>query len=307
MSMDIDKRNGEVCYNDENHTYWDENGNYISVTTLIGKYCQPFDKEFWSGYKALEKLLGKEDFKMEKKMLLETKKINLKYYIDMYNITENDFNREQQKVLDDWQKSNEEACERGTKIHAELENLFTSKKETDLKKFGIGGKFRVNTNKSLEDANLDLLDIENGVFPEYLVYRQSEDGILKIAGQIDLLVKEGNNIYIIDYKSNKKIDEKSYYNQQLKKYDMMKYPLNNLMDCNLLHYSMQLSTYAWMIQKLNPNFKIAGLKIIHYPHEGGVKEYEVNYLKNEVERMLKDYKKHIILDKRKNARKPIEF
>ena len=240
-------------------------------------------------------------------MLLETKKINLKYYIDMYNITENDFNREQQKVLDDWQKSNEEACERGTKIHAELENLFTSKKETDLKKFGIGGKFKVNTNKSLEDANIDLLDIENGVFPEYLVYRQSEDGVLKIAGQIDLLVKEGNNIYIIDYKSNKKIDEKSYYNQQLKKYDMMKYPLNNLMDCNLLHYSMQLSTYAWMIQKLNPNFKIAGLKIIHYPHEGGVKEYEINYLKNEVERMLKDYKKSIILDKRKNARKPIEF
>lgn len=305
--MKVDKNNGNVKYSDEEHVYWDDNGKYISVTTLIGKYCQPFDKDFWSAYKALEKLLGKDNFKMEKKMLLETRKVNLKYYIDMYNITEKDFNREQQNVLDDWQKANEEACERGTKIHSELEEMFTSKKETDLKKFGFGGKFVVNTNATLENANLNLLDIENGVFPEYLVYRQSEDGILKLAGQIDLLIKEGNNIYIIDYKSNRKIEEKSFYNQALKQYEMMKYPLNNLYDCNLLHYTMQLSTYAWMIQKLNPNFKISGLKIIHYAHDNSVKEYDVNYLKNEVERMLKDYKKSLILDKRKNARKPIEF
>ena len=305
--MKVDKNNGDVKYSDEEHVYWDDDGKYISVTTLIGKYCQPFDKDFWSAYKALEKLLGKEDFKMEKKMLLETKKVDLKYYMDMYNISENDFNREQQKVLDDWQKTNEEACERGTKIHADLENMFISKKTTDLKKFGIGGKFEVNTNKSLENANLNLLDIENGVFPEYLVYRKSNDGVLKLAGQVDLLVKEGNNITIIDWKTNKKIDEKSYYNQQTKKYDMMKYPLNNLYDCNLLHYTMQLSTYAWMVQKLNPEFKIVGLKIIHYGHDGGVKEYDLNYLKDDVERMLKDYKKSLILDSRKNARKPIEF
>lgn len=305
--MNVDKSNGNVMYNDENHIYWDDNGKYISVTTLIGKYCQPFNKEFWSGYKALEKLLSKEDFKMEKKMLLETKKIDLKYYIDMYNITENDFNKEQQAVLDNWQKENEIACERGTKIHAELEGMFTSKKTTDLKRFGIGGKFEVNTNKSLEDSHISLLDVENGVFPEYLIYRQSNDGILKVAGQVDLLVKEGNNIYIIDYKTNRKLDEKSYYNPQLKKYDMMKYPLNNLMDCNMMHYAMQLSTYAWMVQKLNPNFRIAGLKIIHYTHDGSVTEHELTYYKDEVERMLKDYKKSMILDKRKNARKPIEF
>lgn len=305
--MNIDKSNGNVKYADKEHVYWDDNGKYISVTTLINKYCQPFDKNFWSGYKALEKLLSKDDFKMEKKMLLETKKIELKYYIDMYNITENDFNREQQKVLDTWQKENEIACERGTKIHAELENMFISKKVTDLKKFGIGGKFEVNTNKSLEDSNTNLLDIEFGVFPEYLIYRNSNDGILKVAGQVDLLIKEGDYITIIDHKTNKKLDEKSYYNPQLKKYDMMKYPLNNLMDCNMMHYAMQLSTYAWMVQKLNPNFKIKTLKIFHYAHDGSVTEHEVPYLKNEVERMLKDYKKSLILEKRKNARKPINF
>lgn len=198
--MEIDKRNGNVKYNDANHVYWDDNGRYISVTTLINQLSQPFDKDFWSAYKALEKILTKDQFKIEKKNLLETRKIDLKYLMDMYEFSENDFNKAQQDILDDWQKKNIESCERGTKIHAELEHSFTKKKETDLKKFGLGGKFLVNTNKTLENNNLELLDIEKGVFPEYLIYRTSSDGKFKLAGQIDLLIKDGNDIYIYDYK-----------------------------------------------------------------------------------------------------------
>jgi len=55
--MKIDKKNGNVNYNDEEHVYWDENGNYISVTTLIGKYENEYDKDFWSSYKALQEIL----------------------------------------------------------------------------------------------------------------------------------------------------------------------------------------------------------------------------------------------------------
>lgn len=198
--MEIDKRNGNVKYNDANHVYWDDNGRYISVTTLINQLSQPFDKDFWSAYKALEKILTKDQFKIEKKNLLETRKIDLKYLMDMYEFSENDFNKAQQDILDDWQKKNIESCERGTKIHAELEHSFTKKKETDLKKFGLGGKFLVNTNETLGNNNLELLDIEKGVFPEYLIYRTSSDGKFKLAGQIDLLIKDGNDIYIYDYK-----------------------------------------------------------------------------------------------------------
>lgn len=198
--MEIDKRNGNVKYNDENHVYWDDDGKYISVTTLIDQFSQPFDKDFWSAYKALEKILTKDQFKMEKKNLLDTRKIDLKYLMDMYEFSENDFNGTQQDILDDWQKQNMESCERGTKIHAELEHSFTRKKETDLKKFGLGGKFLVNTNETLGKNNLELLDIEKGVFPEYLIYRNSDDGKFKLAGQIDLLIKDGDDIYIYDYK-----------------------------------------------------------------------------------------------------------
>ena len=86
--MKVDKQNQNVCYNDEKHMYWDENGVYVSVTTLIGKFCQDFDKDFWSGYKALEKMLSAEEFKAEKSQLLKTHKINLKYFYDTY-----DFNK----------------------------------------------------------------------------------------------------------------------------------------------------------------------------------------------------------------------
>ena len=77
--MQIDKRNGNVCFNDENHKYFDvndESKQYISVTTLIDRYGQEFNKDFWSAYKALEKLLSKDAWQLEKKSLLASKKCN---------------------------------------------------------------------------------------------------------------------------------------------------------------------------------------------------------------------------------------
>lgn len=305
--MKVDKQNQNVCYNDEMHLYWDENGKYVSVTTLIGKFCQDFDSNFWSGYKALEKLLSAEEFKIEKSQLQKTHKIDVKYFCDMYGFTVNDFNKAQQDILDGWAKTNAESCERGSKIHSELENKYLSKGQCDMKKFGLGGRFEVNTNKSLMDKNTDILKIDRGVFPEYLIYRNSPDGKFKLAGQIDLLIKDGNDIYIIDYKTNKKLDDKSFFDSRTKKCVMMKYPMNNLMDCNKMHYTLQLSTYAWMLQKLNPEFVIKKLMLIHYDHQGNVTEHELEYLKDDVERMCKFYKKQSMLETLKASRRPIEF
>lgn len=301
--MKIDKRNGNVCFNDEMHKYFDindENKQYISVTTLIGKYEQEFDKSFWSSYKALEKLIPKDSWTMEKKSLLASKKFN-KDILDLYNISENDFNKAQQDILDEWDKNNKEACERGTKIHADLENSFyKAGKNVTLQKFGIGGKFECK--KDYSD-----LDLEYGVYPEYLIYRESDDGVLKIAGQVDLIVKSGNDIWIIDHKSNKKIDLTSGFDTKTKSNTKMKYPLNNLQDCNFYHYTLQLSTYAWMLQKINPNFVIKDLILNHYDHEGNNTLYHCEYLKHDVEKMLYHYKKNLILEQQRNKRKRIEY
>lgn len=300
--MKIDKQNRNVCYNDFHHCYWnmDDNEKYISVTTLIHQFTQPFDKNFWSAYKALEKLIPKENWIIEKKSLLNSKKLD-KSIFDLYDISENDFNKIQQDILDSWDEENRKSCERGTKIHLDIENSFyKNPKNISLQKFGIGGKFECRKDYSE-------LDLEYGVYPEYLVYRESEDGILRIAGQVDLIVKSGNEITICDWKTNKKIDQKSFYNTKTRSSAKMKYPLNNLDDVNFYHYTMQLSTYAWMLQKINPNFIIKDLILVHFDHNDKQTVYHCEYLKSEVEKMLYFYKKQIILEKQKEKRKRIEY
>lgn len=301
--MQIDKQNGNVCFNDLNHCYFDvndESKRYISVTTLIGRYEQEFDKNFWSSYKALEALLPKESWQIEKKSLLNIKKFN-KDILDIYNIPELDFNKKQQEILDEWDRKNKESCERGTKIHSEIENSFYKKgKDISLQKFGIGGKFECK--KDYSD-----LDLEYGVYPEYLIYRESDDGILRIAGQIDLIIKQGNEITLVDHKTNKEIKKKAGFNAQTKSTSKMKYPLNNLDDTNFWHYTLQLSTYAWMLQKINPNFVIKDLILNHYDHNGNNTLYHCEYLKHDVEKMLAHYKKEIILEQKRSSRKRIEY
>ena len=300
--MKIDKQNGNVAFENSSHTYWNVNDNerYVSVTTLIHRYTQEFDKDFWSSYKALEKLLPKDSWNIEKKSLLNSKKFN-RELLDTYNISENDFNKVQQEILDSWEEENRKSCERGTKIHEEIEHSFyNSPHNISLQKFGLGGKFECKKDYSE-------LDLEYGVYPEYLIYRESDDGILRIAGQVDLIVKSGNEITIIDHKTNKKIDQKSGFDSISKSNFKMKYPLNNLMDCNFYHYTLQLSTYAWMLQKINPNFVIKDLILNHYDHNGNNTLYHCEYLKKDVEKMLYHYKKELILEKQRSKRKRIEY
>lgn len=295
--------NGNMAFEEDAHIYYDvtqPEKKFISVTTLIEKFGQPFDKDFWSAYKALEKLLSKSDFDIEKKSLLNTKKFN-KTILEAYDIDENLFNKEQQAILDTWDEENRRSCERGTKIHAELENSFYKKgKDIDLSKYQIGGKFECRKDHTA-------LDLENGVYPEYLISRVSADGKLCIAGQIDLLIKKGNKIIIGDWKTNKEIKMKSFFDKNTRSTVKMKFPLNHLDDVNYWHYTLQLSTYAWMIQKLNPEFEIEDLVLVHFDHNDNMTVYHLEYLKDEVERMLAFYKKSSILEENRKRRQRIEY
>ena len=301
--FEITKRNGNIAFEEKAHRYWDvtdPSKKFTSVTTIIEKFGQPFDKEFWSAYKALEKLLSADAWKIEKPSLLKSKKFD-KSLLELHDISENDFNREQQAILDSWDEENRKSCERGTKIHADFENSFYKKKKNiDISKFQIGGKFECR--KDYTD-----LDLENAVYPEYLIHRVSPDGKLCIAGQIDLLVKKGNNIIIGDYKTNKEIKMKSFFDSKTKSSVKMKFPLNNLDDVNYWHYCLQLSTYAWMLQKLNPDFIIEDLVMIHIDHKDKMTIYHLPYLKTEVEKMLAFYKKQLQLDESARKRKRIEY
>lgn len=303
IDFKIDKQNGNIGFNEEHHKYvdlTDPSIKFTSVTTMIEEFGQPFDKDFWSAYKALEKLLDADSWKLEKKSLLSTKKFD-PVLLELHNISENDFNKTQQGILDEWAEKNRQSCERGTKIHAELENSFyKKKKDINLSKYQIGGKFECQKDRTS-------LDLENAVYPEYLIHWNSPSGKLHIAGQIDLLVKKGNSIVIGDWKTNDKIETKSYFDSKNRSSVKMKFPLNNLDDCNYYHYCLQLSTYAYIIESYSSDFTIEDLVLVHFDHNDNMTVYHLPYLKKEVERMLSFYEKEHLLAERRLKNKRIEY
>ena len=190
----VDKETKDVIYSDEQHVYIDKHDaqKYISVTTLISKYENPFDVFFWSSYKTCEKLLSKEVFLVLKETLLATKKWN-DSMITKVGLDPIIFEKTRLEIQQGYDNERKKSCERGTKIHSEFEELYYKSEKQDLKKFGLGGVFTCK--KGYYE-----LDLEKGVYPEFLISLKSSDGILRVAGQIDLLIKDGNDIYIYDYK-----------------------------------------------------------------------------------------------------------
>ena len=297
----VDKENDDVIYSDEQHIYIDKNDYkpYVSVTTLIKKYENEFNGDFWASYKACEALSDPSMFSIAKQNLLATKKWD-KRILAMLNIEEEDFNNKKTEILETYDIERTKACARGTAIHAKFEEQFYAAEEQSVDKYGLGGKFICKKGHYK-------LDLERGVYPEFLLSWKDSDGCLRVSGQVDLLIKDGNEITIVDYKTNKKIDKESYYNRSTKSREMMKFPLNDIMDSNYWHYCLQLSTYAYLLKKLCPEFVIKKLIIVHIDHSDNITEYECEYLESAVERMLSHYKKHTKIQSQLDLDKPIIF
>ncbi len=131
-----------------------------------------------------------ETFSIVKKTLLTSKRFN-RVFLKKFNINEEEFDQKQKEILKSYEVERDKSCERGTKIHAEFEQSFYKDGIQKLDKFGIKGEFTCRPHNYQ-------LDLEMGVYPEFLISKISSDGLLKVAGQIDLLIKEGNDITLVD-------------------------------------------------------------------------------------------------------------
>lgn len=292
----IDKETDSIVYFDNTHEYRAKSDDLkgVSVTTMIHAYTTPFDATFWSSYKALEALVEPEIFGILKPKLLQTKRFN-KSILTKLDVDLDLFNAKKQEILDSYTLENKKSCEYGTKVHAQIENALYGRDPNTLKKFGVGGKMPVYKGKYI-------LELGSGVYPEFMISYREDDFLL--CGQVDLIIAEGDDIIIIDHKSNKKIEFKSFYDKYKKSQTMMKYPLNTIQDCNGQHYTLQLSTYAWMIQQLNPRYNIKRLTIHWIDHDGKESFIDVPYMKQEVEKMLTDYKKKLKIQRALDRDKP---
>jgi len=189
-----------------------------------------------------------------------------------------------------------------------LGNWYHGQREKDILEFDTIERHGVQVpiikpiedNKGIKIASDQKLS--NGVYPEHLVYLKSTG----LCGQADLVEVVNNKLYITDYKTNKEIKKKGYTNWEGITSKMFK-PINHLDDCNLNHYSLQLSLYAYIIKKHNPTLEIGNLTLQHVKFaiakmdENGypvtkvingepvideVKMYELPYLQDEVRSII---------------------
>lgn len=203
-----------------------------------------------------------------------------------------------------WEKKKNASCERGTLLHLHKENL--DKAEGEKKTQVV--YFSENNGEKKIIKNLESL--EDGWHLELCLYNHE----FEVCGTADKVfietIKGVRYIDIFDYKTNNSIDQESYFNPRTKVHEMMKAPLNHLMNCNYWGYALQLSTYGYFLERYN--YVVRHLELIHIPleecktkkdekehviqHDGKkfkiAKEtkYVIPYMKKEVMKLLNYYK-----------------
>lgn len=308
--------NSDYLYFDEpTHKYTDSLGNsYISVTTMIhDNYTPKFDKKYWLRKKSRE--LGISSKELERQ----------------------------------WQAITDEACSRGTATHNGIEDAI---KENSMFKNAIQYLNQVESGRCITVADIPNLiprplDLDKfkeatnnkyekiyDVFDFYInkgytIYSEIGAFLIDylISGTIDILCIKEDRFVILDWKTNRNglQFEAGYFkkdksttpaqitNQYVVKDEKMLPPLSHLDNCNGMHYTMQLSTYARMVE-LILDIPCVGLGLCHigspfvknkygmpyrdknnqYPIDENGEEtvnwYHINYLRNEVDAILRDRK-----------------
>jgi len=174
-------------------------------------------------------------------------------------------------VLNKWQHEADISIELGNMVHKfceeKLLNLdYTIKPYTDKHKNVL----------RVADRTVDFL-LNNFEFIESEKIIFSEE--YKVAGTIDLLMKRNNVIYILDWKTNKKIETKNIYH----KYGLD--CISHLDDNNYTHYQLQLNLYKWLLQKENYYNCDIKLKLIHIT-EDNCRFYDCRNLQSEISEIM---------------------
>lgn len=270
-----------MIFKELGHKYGKGKKNYTSVTTLVEQFKPPFLGDHWSSYKIMKKLLpnfftikGNRDPK-DPSIIEDCLK-----YVD-----KDIFLAEKNALKKTWAQNNKSAINRGNRYHAVQE------KKSIQRGHQIhpitGKKFETRPPNKTGDKSVALTDylkdLEDGFYPELLLWNDEH----RLAGQADKVFIETlegvRYVDVDDYKTNSKFTTESYYDKQKDKYSMLLPPLDHLMDCKLMHYELQISAYAWILEQ-------AGYSVRHLCLHHLNEKYDLFYRKYEVEKML-EYKK----------------
>lgn len=217
----------DVTYYDEPHKYYVDGKELVSVTTIIHRYQEEFDEDYWSKYKA-----------------------------DEYKLT-------QREVLRAWKFINKKGTIKGSAIHDYTECLFQNKifpypKQLILNEFGFDPvlpEYEI-TKKHVQNFYNDVRGKLIPIRTEMVVY----DKETLIGGMLDMLFYDviKREFVIYDWKTNKKFvkEMKSRHFQD---------KLFMLEDSDLEIYSLQLAIYKLIIEK-NTGIKLGKSHVVWFSH-----------------------------------------
>ncbi|MRT92073.1 hypothetical protein [Ancylomarina sp. 16SWW S1-10-2] len=225
-----------IAFEDEAHVYHhakDETGNaeYISVTTLIERFF-PFDTERYIQNKA----------KIEE--------------------------RSEKEVLDEFLKMRDEASEKGTYMHEQIENFLN------------GNPYNTITNKFDISKEFDMFKIfyQQIVVAKGFEFVEAEKKVLlddyNVAGTIDALFKKPNKdeYLIVDWKRSKKLIIDGHPKKYGHGYALSE--LNYLDNSSYYKYALQQNIYKYMLEKKH-GLRVSSMNLIVL-HEKFDKYHRVN-------------------------------
>lgn len=221
-----------LIFKPEKHEYVSTNGeaiDWISVTSLISHFKPKFDAEAQS--------------------VKSSKNKRSKWY----GMTPED-------IRTAWSNEANRATTLGSWYHDQRESDLCQ-----LDSLTIGENVLPVFKPQVEDGGVKYAPeqkLVEGIYPEHMVYLKSAG----ICGQSDLVQVYDGKVYITDYKTNKEIKTEGFTNWEGIT-SKMSGPVAHLDDCNLQHYTLQLSIYMYIILKHNPKLKPGKLTIHHIQFE----------------------------------------
>lgn len=227
MSTELLTSFNDITYHDVPHKYYYGDEQFVSVTTILHKYQEPFDEAYWLSKKS-------EEFGIPEYLIKRC-----------------------------WNFINKKGTMKGSIIHDYAENMLLNKvffypKDDIISEFGFD-PIKLEYDKTKRHVD-NFIKVSKGrlipVKTELVMY----DLETKIAGMADLIFYNvrDKEFQIWDWKTNKKF---SYDNR----FQNLNGILGTLEDCDLEMYSLQLEAYKYILEK-NTNIKFGKSHLVWVSH-----------------------------------------
>lgn len=180
------------------------------------------------------------------------------------------YGKTDEEIMDEWEQKRVNSASSGTYMHQQIERFYNGE-ESDTEP--IQKEWQLFNGFERDFARTPYRT-------EWYVY----DEEAKLAGSIDMVFLDADNdrdLIIVDWKRTSELKSKNFYQKGL-------YPVNHLDDCNFSHYSLQLNTYKYILEKNYGKRVTQMFLVVLHPNNSEYIQVEVPVLQHEVRAMVQE-------------------